>query len=110
MEQRFIIVDLMIIFCQKLSVLIKFLFIIFFFFILTCNPHPNIKSSGKDIIKTINPDGSEKYLILDSDYIFNEDELHTFELKIPEGSLKKLDTDPSAEEYIEGVLILRVIH
>ena len=53
MEERFIIVDLMIIFCQKLSVLIKFLFIIFFFFILTCNPHPNIKSSGKDIIKTI---------------------------------------------------------
>lgn len=105
MGKKFSIVDLMIIFCQKLSVLIKFLFIIFFLFILTCNPHPNIKSSGKDIIKTINPDGSEKYLILDSDYIFNENELHTFELKIPEGSLKKLDTDPSAEEYIEGMLI-----
>ena len=44
-------------------------------------------------------------MILDSDYIFNDDELHTFELKIPEDSLKKLDIDPSAEEYTEGMLI-----
>mgnify|MGYP001184038725 CR=1 FL=1 len=105
MEERYINVDSMIIFCKSLSALIKFLFIFSFLFILTCNPHPNIKSSGKDMIRTIKPDGSEKYMILDSDYIFNEDELHTFELKIPEGSLKKLDTDPSAEEYIEGMLI-----
>ena len=60
-----------------------------------------------DQVPTIIPDGSEQYLNLDSDYIFDQDQLHTFEIKLPELALAKIDNDPSAEEYVEGSLIFQ---
>jgi len=51
------------------------------------------------------PNGNEQYLNLDADYIFDEEKLHTFEIKLPNSALAKLDDDPAAEQYVEGSLI-----
>lgn len=58
-----------------------------------------------DQVPTIIPDGTEQYLNLDSDYIFDQEKLHTFEIKLPQSALNKIDGDPAAEEYVEGSLI-----
>ena len=50
-------------------------------------------------IDTIIPTGEERYLKEDSDYIFNQDKLPTFELTIPEAHLARMDADPAAEKY-----------
>jgi len=49
--------------------------------------------------------GNETYLNNGSDYIFDQDQLHTFQLKIPGIALNELDKDPTAEKYVEGMLI-----
>ena len=53
----------------------------------------------------INPTGNEKYLSMESDYIFDQNILHEFQLIIPEVSYKMINDDPTKEEYIEGALI-----
>ena len=53
----------------------------------------------------INPSGKEKYLSMGSDYIFDQNILHDFQLIIPELSYQMIDDDPTKEEYIEGALI-----
>ena len=53
----------------------------------------------------INPTGNEKYLSMESDYIFDQNILHDFQLIIPEISYKMINDDPTKEEYIEGALI-----
>ncbi len=50
------------------------------------------------------PSGEEQYLNEKSSYIFDQKQLHTFELNLPESELAKIDADPSAEEYVEGSL------
>ena len=55
-------------------------------------------------VETITPSGNEQYLTLDSDYIFDQNKLHTFELNIPGSSLFEIDSDPTAEQYTEGTL------
>ena len=57
------------------------------------------------IVPTIKPNGSEQYLNLSSDFIFDQNELRTFELKLTEKDLEKIDGDPTAEQYVEGMLI-----
>lgn len=46
-----------------------------------------------------------QYLDLDSDYLFDQDKLHTFQLTISPDNMDKLDSDPAAEEYVPGALI-----
>ncbi len=58
-------------------------------------------------VPTIIPAGNEMYLNKNSDYIFDQGSLHTFDLKIPTKSLSKLDNNPKAEEYVEGMLIFQ---
>ena len=41
----------------------------------------------------------------DSSYIFDQNQLHTFELRLPQASLDFLNADPMAEEYVEGELV-----
>ena len=41
----------------------------------------------------------------DSSYIFDQNQLHTFELRLPQASLDFLNADPMAEEYVEGELL-----
>ncbi len=59
---------------------------------------------AKYTVETIDPTGNEKYLNESSDYIFDQNALHTFELSIPVKDLNKIDSDPTAEEYVEGTL------
>ena len=63
-------------------------------------------NDGSDdyVVETIVPTGEEQFLNLDSDYIFNQKKLHTFEINLPAASLAKLDADPAAEEYVEAAL------
>lgn len=56
-------------------------------------------SSGVEIIET---KGNESYAITSSDYLFNQDTLHSFYINLPENALAYLDADPAAEEYVEG--------
>ena len=53
----------------------------------------------------IKPDGSEQYLNSNSDFIFDQNELRTFELKLAEKDLEKIDSDPTAEQYVEGMMV-----
>ncbi len=53
-------------------------------------------------VETIIPSGDEQYLNFDSDYIFDQNKLPTFELNLPETALAEIDADPAAEEYVEG--------
>ncbi len=75
--------------------------------LLSCDKDEKItNSTAPDFdVPTITPKGDEQYLTLDSDYIFDQDKLATFELKIPGSALEEIDADPAAEEYIEGMLI-----
>ncbi len=50
---------------------------------------------------------SAQYLDLDSDYLFDQDQLYTYELLIPEENLEFIDADPAAEEYVEGSLVFQ---
>lgn len=84
---------------KKLSILIS----TFIISLLSssCEKDTNFTSSGVEIVK---PVGNESYLNESSDYIFNQNTLHTFELNLPEYALKYIDRDPAAEEYVEGSL------
>ena len=55
-------------------------------------------------IPIVKPNGDENYLNTDSDYIFDQNKLHTFYLTLPESALSKLNEDPAAEVYEEGTL------
>ncbi len=63
-----------------------------------------VEVNQEDIVPTVVPTGDEQYLNLDSDYIFDQDKLHTFELKIPDGALAEIDADPIAEKYVDASL------
>ena len=70
----------------------------------TPDPDP-IPDPPKDTtVDPINPSGTENYLTKNSDYIFDQNKLATFELNLPVASLAKIDADPAAEEYVEGIL------
>ena len=69
---------------------------------MTTNP-----TDSEFIVPTIIPTGDEQYLNLKSDYIFDQEKLHTFELKLPATALAELDADPAAEQYVEGMLIFQ---
>ena len=49
------------------------------------------------------PDGPN-YENGDSDYLFDQNRLHTFELTLSEENLAFLDAEPGREEYVEGTL------
>lgn len=40
----------------------------------------------------------------DADVLFDQDQLHTFEITLSDEALATLDADPTAEEYVEGSL------
>ena len=78
-------------------------------FLGSCNKEdlsPNTSDADFDV-PIIIPKGDENYLTMDSDYVFDQNALHTFELKISESNLAFLDADPVAEEYVEGMLIFQ---
>ncbi len=67
---------------------------------------PSVTDTGPSFeVEPIVPQGDENYLNLDSDYIFDQSKLHTFELKVSGPDLAKINSDPAAEEYVEAMLI-----
>ncbi len=65
-------------------------------------PPPTTTTNGVPIII---PTGEEPFMNLNSDYVFDDNKLATYELIIPEEALEFLDGDPAAEEYVEGSLV-----
>ena len=68
------------------------------------------ETSGTTTMDTMTMDptsstGKEQYLDLDSDYIFDQGRLPTFELILPPSHLEDIDSDPAAEEYTTGALV-----
>lgn len=51
------------------------------------------------------PVGDEAYLTGNSDYIFDQNSLRTFRLELSGSALQQINEDPSAEQYVEGMLI-----
>ncbi len=84
------------------------LFLVILLAIPSCdsNPVSPVPPSIPEVVKVekITPSGNEKYLVQDSDYIFDQDAFYTFEIDLPEPNLAWIDADPSAEEYVEGSL------
>lgn len=69
--------------------------------IMVTEPEGNIT---EEPIETTEPSGDENYLTLDSEYIFDQSKLPTFELTISPAYLSNINNDPSAEQYVEGSL------
>ena len=40
-----------------------------------------------------------------SDYIYDQDKLHRFDIYLSDENLNRIDNDPAAEEYVEGFLV-----
>jgi hypothetical protein len=53
----------------------------------------------------VDTDGDENYLTGSSDYVFDQNELRTYELFLTEEALSFLNDDPAAEQYVEGMLV-----
>ncbi len=77
-------------------------------FILSCSGESESDNTTVDPTSSdpvmIEPTGDENYLNLDSDYIYDQSMLHTFELTLSEESLARIDGDPTAEQYVSGSL------
>ncbi len=69
--------------------------------LVSCNKNEGFTSSGVEIII---PNGNEKYLNQPSDSIFNQNILPVFEINLPENALAYINSNPTAEEYVEGSL------
>ncbi|HEX2956885.1 MAG TPA: CotH kinase family protein [Chitinispirillaceae bacterium] len=59
---------------------------------------------ASDSVKPSVNEKSEK--LNQTDYIFDEDTIRTYEILISEDNLRKIDNDPVAEEYVEGIFIV----
>lgn len=53
------------------------------------------------------PDPEAAYLAGGSDVLFDQTELHTFDLTLPAENLAEIDADPAAEKYVDGTLSFR---
>ncbi|HIA83330.1 MAG TPA: hypothetical protein EYO06_01000, partial [Candidatus Marinimicrobia bacterium] len=60
--------------------------------LLSCSDNEDTDADLNFIVPTINPKGDEQYLNLGSEFIFDQNVLHTFELKIPKEDLEKIDS------------------
>ena len=74
---------------------------------------PPVTSEASTSIPQDDPENTEEETdpppldddLRDSNYIFDQDQLHTFELVLPQAALDELNADPMAEEYVEGELV-----
>ena len=58
-------------------------------------------------VPVIIPNGDEAYITGRSDLIFDQNQLYTFEIKLPTTALARLDANPANEIYEEGTLIFQ---
>lgn len=77
------------------------------FFSFSCKENPTVQEvfDSDFVVPSITPSGDEKYLNSGSEFIYDQAELYTYELLIPDDALAFLNADPAAEEYVEGMLI-----
>lgn len=80
------------------------LFLLLILVITACENQEDLTSSGVEIIT---PSGKELYLNQSSDVVFDQEELYTFEINLPEQALDYLDSDPAQEAYVEGSVKFR---
>lgn len=59
----------------------------------------------KEVVPKITPKGSEKYLAKNSDYVYNQEEVKTYQLIFRDDDLYKINADPTKEEYVEAALV-----
>jgi len=91
--------------------MIKKYFILFIVLFSYCNKESvEIKKKSNDNllneeVLNIIPNSSEKYLNLNSDYIFDQKKLRSYDLILPKSSLEIIDSDPAEEKYVEGMLV-----
>jgi spore coat protein CotH len=57
------------------------------------------------VIPKIIPKGTEKYLSKNSDYVFDQEQVKTYNLIIRNDDLYKLNSDPAKEEYVQAALV-----
>lgn len=86
-----------------------YIFLFAFIFLYGCKNEddtglPTSPTPITDTVAVVMPTGNENYLNQNSDYIFDQDKLPTFEINLPIAHLQKIDNDPAAEEYVEGSL------
>ena len=68
---------------------------------------PDVKESEEeesDAEDEPNVQDGPRYSYGDSDYLFDQDKLHTFELTLSDQNLAYLDSAPALEEYVPGTL------
>lgn len=68
-------------------------------------PTPIQSNIPKDELPNIKPRGNENYLKQNSDYVYDQTKIKTYELIITKEGLAKIDANPIAEEYVEAALI-----
>lgn len=84
----------------------KLLCLILILLVTSCSQDSNEPvTTTESGVRIIIPSGNERYLNLDSDYVFDQDKLLTYELILPDSNLAKIDSDPTAEQYVEGMLV-----
>ena len=95
----------------------KFWPFLFFFFILTWSAcqkdgsdqnffvNTPVENNEMPQMENITPNGDEQYLNFNSDYIFDQEKLPSFNLILSESALAFLNNNPAAEQYVEGQLI-----
>ena len=84
---------------------LNLLIVSFILLLLTCSC---AKDSLEDIDDTYNLNDFEEYVEREnhsSNYIYNQDNLHRFDIYISQQNLEKLNHNPTAEEYVEGALV-----
>jgi spore coat protein CotH len=84
---------------------LSYVLMCFSLLILSCRKDDGKNStSDENPVEIINTTGDEQYLNQNSDYIFDQGKLHTFELNLPQSALNEINDDPTAEEYVKGNL------
>ena len=84
--------------------------ILFNFLLFTsCIQQATADYSKDFIVPDIKINGDEKFINFDSDYIFDQKSLHTFELKIPGRALKKLTQILQKKNTLRVCLFLKEI-
>jgi spore coat protein CotH len=68
-------------------------------------PTPIQSVIPKDDLPNIKPRGNENYLKQNSEYVYDQEKIRTYELIIPKDNLAKIDGNPILEEYVEGALV-----
>lgn len=78
--------------------------------IFSCRPEEDPIAGNPDngidnpVVDTTVVIGDENWVNGKSEYIYDQEKLHTFELTLSPQALAQIDSDPAAEEYVEGSL------